>query len=167
MHRASPEIASAADLARRMTELYRELGFEQLRKALTENDSFEAVNAASGKLGDYLQQVVDPDIEIDFSQFTGIAPDQAIAGRGRQGWVEMWRTFVEPWSDWRIEDAEFHELDPNTTINRARWVLRGRESGIEVAVDQAAIWRSREGRLVGMQAFSSEEAAREALAGGS
>ena len=78
----------------------------------------------------------------------------------------MWRTFVEPWSDWRIEDPVFFELDPDVAINRARWTLRGRESGVEIAVEQAAIWRSRGGKLIGMQAFASEEAARAAFSGG-
>jgi hypothetical protein len=158
------EHPTAAELARELNDRYAEVGFERLRAALIENDSFTDVNAALGDLGAFMQERISPQIEIDFTRFEGIAPDQALRRQGHEGWVELWRTFGEPWSEWKIENPRFDEIDPELAVASSDWFLRGRESGVELTLEQAALWRSRAGLLTSLEAFANERDARAAIA---
>jgi hypothetical protein len=153
---------TAAQLYNELTERYQRIDFDRFRQALLENEDVDDINRDLGDLGEFLDRVIDPEMESDFRGFTSLAPDQLELRRGRQGFADLWRTFVEPWSDFQIRDSRALELDPEHAISSATWHLRGQESGIELDIVQAGLWTSRGDRLVRLQAFASVEEARAA-----
>jgi hypothetical protein len=66
-------------------------GFEnvdsnQVRSALEASDSVKEVNAALGAFGEYLNEVIDPEIVMDFSTFqSALTPDAPARFHGPEG----------------------------------------------------------------------------------
>ena len=109
------------------------------------------LDAAVDGFGEDMDWVV-PDILPDPGPFRG---PQAI----RQFW-EMWR---EQFSEFRIEIEETHDLDEHVLLlARVRGI--GRDSGVDVSTPTfPQVWTFRDERIVRMEMFPSEEAAREAI----
>ncbi len=83
----------------------------QVREALETHDSPDEVMAALGEFGEFQEQVIDPEIVIDFSSFeSALTPDAPERFRGWDGWMEMWRLWLGAWEDYEPQ-IEIEELD--------------------------------------------------------
>jgi hypothetical protein len=137
-------------------------GFEsvdsnQVRAALEASDSVEEVNAALGALGEYLDEVIDPEIVMDFSTFqSALTPDSPARFHGPEGWREMWLLWFTAWEDYRPE-TEIEQLNNEQMLVTAHSTLKGRGSGVEVDWGTVGVWTVRQGRLVGMHNFLTRE----------
>lgn len=67
--------------------------------------------------------------EIEFVIADGPAPG---SWTGVAAMASVWSTILEAWEEWRIESAEYRELDDGRVLVFARWSGRGRTSGLEL-----------------------------------
>jgi ketosteroid isomerase-like protein len=90
------------------------------------------------------------------------APEWPGGGRyaGREEVRRFVREFQDTWGSIRYEQLA-HEVAGERLIERARWVGRGRSSGVETAVDFYTVWTVREDRVARMDVFATRAAARE------
>jgi ketosteroid isomerase-like protein len=137
-------------------------GFEnvdsnQVRSALEASDSLKEVNAALGAFGEYLNEVIDPEIVMDFSTFqSALTPDAPARFHGPEGWREMWLLWFSAWEDYQ-PDTEIEQLNHEQVLVTAHSTLKGRGSGVEVDWGTVGVWTVRDGRLVGMHNFLTRE----------
>jgi hypothetical protein len=135
----------------------------QVREALETHDSPANVLAALGEFGEFQEQVIDPEIVIDFSSFdSALTPDAPERFHGWEGWMEMWRLWLGAWEDYEPE-SEIEELDDEHILITATATLKGRGSGVEIEWVTVGIWTVRDGRFLGMHNFLTREDALAAL----
>jgi hypothetical protein len=139
-------------------------GFEsvdsnRVRAALEASDSVTEVNARLGALGEFLDEVIDPEIVMDFSSFqSALTPDAPARFHGAEGWREMWLLWFSAWEDYQPE-TEIEQLNPEQVLVTAHSTLKGRGSGVEVDWGTVGVWTVRHGRLVAMHNFLAREEA--------
>jgi hypothetical protein len=154
---------SAASLIAEITAAFHETPFSQVKKGLLEHSSFEDVNAAIGSLGQVLMRFIDPEIVVDFTNVEVLALDQDQVRHGREGWVELWRVYLTPWSDFEIRDVEIEEIDHNRALISATWRFTGESSGVQLDIPSIGLWKVRDGRGIRSAQFDTVEQARNAL----
>ena len=72
------------------------------------------------------------------------------------------RRILEVWEDYRLEAEEYIDAtDAVVVVSRARGTARG--SGIPLDQRMVVVWRARDGKLVGIEAFGTREEALEAV----
>jgi hypothetical protein len=139
-------------------------GFEsvdsnRVRAALEASDSEEELNAALGGLGEFMDEVIDPEIVIDYSAFqSALTPDAPAQFHGPKGWREMWRLWLSAWEDYQPE-TEIEQLNHEQMLVTAKATLKGRGSGVEIDWATVGVWTVRNGKLVGMHNFLTREEA--------
>ena len=151
---------SAAELAAELNRIFRATPFSQLKHALTAYQQVDEVNAHLGPLGEFLDELIDDRIVVDFSGTSNLAPDQDMVFHGRQGWADLWRTFIAPWRDFTVDDDRFEELDSTRALVIANWCLVGEESGIEIKTPMVGLWKVQDQRLIRLSQYDSIERAR-------
>jgi uncharacterized protein len=83
--------------------------------------------------------------------------------RGPEGVRRFWEMWRESFAEFRLEVIEAHDLDEHVVVI-ARIHGTGRDSGAPVTTPAfPQVWTAREGRIVRMEMFTSEDAAREAI----
>jgi hypothetical protein len=96
---------------------------------------------------------------IDFSSFqSALTPDAPAQFQGLDGWLQMWRIWLEAWEDYEPRTT-LEQLSDEQVLVTAEATLTGRGSGVQVEWTTYGIWTVREGRLVGMHNFLSREQA--------
>ena len=79
---------------------------------------------------------------------------------GHDGLLQGLAQTTEIWDDFSVELREMRDLDDHVLAS-ARWWGRGPSSGIQVEVDIWALYIVREGKVVRLQFFASEQQALE------
>ena len=97
-----------------------------------------------------------PDIEIRVHVF-----DLEDTFRGRDGWIEFWRRWLEIWETYTYEVAELRDLGGGTTLAQIHVHARGR-GGIPVEGTTFELYRVRDGLLASWEGFPAERAALDA-----
>lgn len=86
-------------------------------------------------------------------------------GRVTHGFPEMLREFesedLEAWEERRLEPEEFLHVD-DLVVVRLHEYRRGRGSGVELENDTAVVFTVRDGRIVRIQGYMDQDAARKA-----
>jgi ketosteroid isomerase-like protein len=81
---------------------------------------------------------------------------------GHEGLLQgLAQVSTEVWDDFSIELREMRDFDDHVLAS-LRWSGRGPSSGIQVEVDIHALYTFREGKVVRLQFFSSEQQSLEA-----
>jgi ketosteroid isomerase-like protein len=84
--------------------------------------------------------------------------------RGREGVRYWFESFYEAVDEVRLEPDQF--IDQGTrVVVPLHLVVRGRDSGIEVAQQLVQVWTIKDGKAIGMEAYPDTESALRALAG--
>jgi hypothetical protein len=81
--------------------------------------------------------------------------------RGRDGWIEFWRRWLEIWETYTYEVAELRDLGGGTTLAQMHLHARGR-AGIPVEGTTFELYGVRDGLVASWQGFPSEQAALDA-----
>ena len=82
---------------------------------------------------------------------------------GREGVRRFWHTWHETFQDFRIEVLETHDLEDHVVV-MTRVHGTGRDSGAGVSTPAfPAVWTWRDGEIVRMEMFMSEDSASEAI----
>jgi hypothetical protein len=88
--------------------------------------------------------------------------------RGREGMVEFWTSFIEePWALFRLEVDSIEQAGPDRVLALLTFHGTEREGGDEVTRPYAHLATFRDGEVVRVDAFSSWEDARHAVAAAS
>jgi hypothetical protein len=147
------ERRSARDVVEGITRGFEVVDANDVRHALETHESASEVNVALGELGKYLEEVIDPEIVVDFSAFqSALTPDAPARFDGPEGWQQMWRLWLEAWEDYEPQ-IEIEEFDDEHILVTASATLKGHGSGVEIDWVTVGIWTVRDGRLVGMHNF--------------
>ncbi len=64
--------------------------------------------------------------------------------------------WLSSWRDWQVE-AEEYITNGEFVVAFVRYTGSGKESGVDVDVQGAHVWRMRAGRVVRLEIFSSRE----------
>lgn len=121
---------------------------------------YEALNARD------LSQVlalIDDQIEWDPGE---LSPDAPRAGRGRDEFEAFVRSWIDTFDEFRVEPVEVVEDGP-FLIATVRQSGRGRASGVEIEIEIAHVWTTRDGRAVRLRSYRSTAEALEAVGGAS
>ena len=76
--------------------------------------------------------------------------------RGPEGLRELWDDLNADWEDLKLPVDELREVG-DKVLALGRLVARGRASGIDLEVPIGQLWEVRDGRVVGMVAYSDPE----------
>jgi ketosteroid isomerase-like protein len=113
------------------------------------------------------EQGVEAALEFVAEDFHGVVPPELSAEPdtydGHDGLRHYFDTFQEIVGDLRFDAEQLVELGPNAVAARGVITGRGRESGIPVEMRVPGLYRLREGKVVGIEAFPSWD---EAVAAG-
>jgi ketosteroid isomerase-like protein len=111
--------------------------------------------------GDTEAMVADCDPAVEW-HVPGVMPDAQVY-RGPEG-VKSWAaTMREAFDDLRLDPGEFTDLGNDQVLVAIRSTGRGKESGVEVEASFFMLGTGREGKLIRMEFFPTEEAARAAV----
>lgn len=146
-------------LVRRFTEAFEERDFERVRAALLVEDNWEELAASLGEFGDIALEVVDPDIVVDVTRYPWV--DRTIF-EGLDGWLDFWRSWLEPWEDFTYTQSNWEELGDDVLLDLVI-TARGRESGAPVELRACEHFRVRDSRIVRMSLFETRDQALAAL----
>jgi len=103
--------------------------------------------------------LVDDDLEMDWTN--SIGPLKGVY-RGREGVLELWKSFREAWESVRWDPEEVIEVDESRLIVVNRVRMRGRGSGVEVNAKGTQLWTLKAGRAKRIQLYQSKAEALEA-----
>jgi uncharacterized protein len=70
------------------------------------------------------------------------------------------RTWLTEWEEWRAEPEEYIEMGDYVVV-LARYIGRGRGSGVEISQEGAHVFKLRGGKVVRLEVFASREKALE------
>jgi ketosteroid isomerase-like protein len=68
------------------------------------------------------------------------------------------RAWLSEWEDWRAEPDEFLEIGDHVVV-LARYIGRGRGSGVEIQQEGAHVFELRDGKVVRLEIYASRELA--------
>jgi len=141
-------------------------GFARIRDAMSEGVSFDEVaERIGGEMGEVQRELVHPEIEADYSALGAQTVDSGPTFTGHDGWVRMWKAWLEPWESYEFGEVEIEPLDDERVLLETLQVYRGRTSGAQVEIRQAGIWTARDGKLIRYDAFDTKDEALASLAG--
>ena len=90
----------------------------------------------------------------EFPGLAGVSPDPELRSRRLREWLS-------PWEDWRCE-AEEYRANGDYVVVLARYMGRGKESGVTVDTEGAHLWKMRDGKAIRLEVFSSRNRALQA-----
>lgn len=140
---------------RALYDSFNDADFDRLKEALMTSSSIEEVAEKAGRVGELHLELIDPEIELDFSSMPPFPEGNTF--RGLQGWLEFWRTWLMPWKTFRYE-VKGVRADGETV--RVEAIQRGRVSeGPEYAMTFFGRFTFEGGKLIRVQFFLEREAA--------
>jgi ketosteroid isomerase-like protein len=99
--------------------------------------------------------------EIEFEREGGPIGRDSQTGTG--GMARRFRDFLSAWEDFRVEAAEFRELDDERVLVLTRWSARGKTSGLElgpqVATNAASLHHIHDGKVTRLVVYLDRERA--------
>src|SRR3954454_2962451 len=105
--------------------------------------------------------LIDPAVEID-ARHLDLPFGGAGHWMGQEGWLEVWRTWLEPWDEFSFVASNFEATGDDVLMDVSITAM-GRESRAPVDSELSQIWTVREGRIAGMRPFLSRRDALAAL----
>ncbi len=99
------------------------------------------------------------DSSVVFTPIPGPGDDESF--HGHEGLLQGITQVTEIWDDFSVELREMRDFDDHVLAS-FRWWGRGPRSGIQMEVDICALFTFREGKVVRLKLFTSEQQALEA-----
>lgn len=116
----------------------------------------------SAQIEAVLTELADPDFECTFVSPEYAGPGGRFSYRGPRGFVEGWRDWLEAYESYRVELEELTEGEDGRVLTLGRQRGTTRTGAVEVSEPAAAVWRVRDGRLLGVEFHLDPDAARQA-----
>jgi hypothetical protein len=135
------------EVARRANEMFSSVPFEDLRAAVLSAASYEEAAARLEKLGVSLDQLIDPQVEVDVGEFEGGGALAGGGGQGHEAWLRFWREWLEPWEGLTFEATSYDAIDGGHVLVDANVTARGRLGGVPAELSVCQLWTVREGRV--------------------
>jgi ketosteroid isomerase-like protein len=108
---------------------------------------------------DAILEYIDPDFEATAPPELSVEPQTYYGREGVRRWYE---SFFDAVDEVRLEGDEFIDRGAYVVVP-GRIVVRGHDSGIEVAQEIVQVWEIRDSKAVGMRPFADKESALRAL----
>lgn len=110
--------------------------------------------------GEFLEEIVDPDIVWNMSTFRGWPERQTYPGL--DGAKQFMTDWLEAWEDWEIELEELHDAgDRVVAIVRQRG--RSKATGLSIDMRFAQVWTLRDGLETRMDMYAEPDEALRAV----
>ena len=103
-----------------------------------------------GEMGRVQRELIHPEIVADYSGLGAQVVDTGPVFSGHDGWVKMWRAWLEPWESYEFGKREIEAIDDDRALLDTTQVYIGRTSGAEVEMKQVGVWTARDGQLVAL-----------------
>jgi hypothetical protein len=148
---------SRLELVRSITQGFREVDFATFRDALAEAESMEDFADSIGAFGELLRDAIDPSVEIHLHDIHAAF----MVGRDFHGWdgfLEFWRSWLEPWEHYAVEFSHWEEIE-DTVMYRIGIDARGRGSGAEVSDTITQAWTVHRGKVTRLGMYASRRSA--------
>jgi hypothetical protein len=151
-------------LVQEFAEQFNSSDFRRVRDVLDASDR-AAVEERLGRFGEIHARLIDPEVEIDFTDVPGFAVFVRPGGRARglAAWAEFWREWFDAWEANEVVHSAW-EAEDDWVIAHTHSRLRGRASGAEVEFSNFQLWRLREGQVTAFSIHPTHEAALAAAA---
>ena len=98
--------------------------------------------------------------ELDWSASEG---PQSGVYRGPEEWRKWITGWLEAWTDLRLDVTEVIDVPPDTVVAVGPTRMRGRTSGVEVAVFGAVVWTLRDGQVTAATMYQTRDQALKAV----
>jgi ketosteroid isomerase-like protein len=98
--------------------------------------------------------------ELDWSASEG--PESGVY-RGLEEWRKWVTSWLEAWTDLRLDVTEVIDVPPDTVVSAGHTRLRGRASGVEVAAFGAFVWTLRDRRVTSVTMYQTRDQALKAV----
>jgi hypothetical protein len=109
---------------------------------------------------DTLGRTYSPEIELKTLEIP-LGLDISDSYHGLDGLVEYLRAWLEPFSEYHVENLDYIEAGECVLVPSRQWGV-GRESGIRTELELTTLCELRDGRIVRVQQYDTLEDAREA-----
>jgi ketosteroid isomerase-like protein len=103
------------------------------------------------------EQFWSPEVELRWSTR---APDARVY-RGREGVIQAYREWLEPFSEYYVEPLDFIEVGDRVVVPQRQWGI-GSTSGIAVEVEVTHAYEVRDSQIARVDEYDTLEAALEA-----
>ena len=122
-------------------------------------EPFKGVDATeidwdSEGIRELVEQQYAPDVELRWSA-TG--PETRVY-RGRDGVIQAFREWVEPFSEYRTEPLDYIDVGDRVVIPQRQWGV-GRTSGIPVDIEVTHVYEFRNGQIIRIDEYDTREEA--------
>jgi hypothetical protein len=148
---------SNIELIRRLADGFSELDFKRFRDALVMADGLDDLIASTGAFGRLLTEVIDPEIEVhlhDIHAASMVGHDF----HGEGGFLEFWRSWLEPWEEYSVEFKRWEEVG-DTVLYALEIEARGRGSGAEVKDRITQAWTIHDGKVTRLGMYARRRTA--------
>jgi ketosteroid isomerase-like protein len=128
-------------------------------------EPFDGVNGAAIDLGadvirETLERYYSPDVELT-TLASGIGSGVNERYRGRDDFIRYLREWLEPFSDYRVENLDYIEAGDCVLVPTRQWGV-GDGSGARVELELTTLYELRNGQIARMEQYDTLEDAREA-----
>ncbi len=146
------------EVARWFNSAFGRVDFVAVRDALEGGDPAAlAEDENVAPLYERMSEVLDPNIEVEFRTAQMVERRRYV---GLEAWVELWRTWLEAWDEYRITSSNYETIGDHVVADVVQRGL-GRGSGLEVELTQAQVWTFRDGVVVACRVYDTREDAME------
>lgn len=114
---------------------------------------------AAWRRGEWLPDLLDPEIEWDISAYPGL--DTPVRGRGRENFLEILDRYVRAWIEYEATAKELLDAGDDVVVV-IHETIRARGTEMSIERDLPQVWTMREGRAVRMRAYRTKQEALEA-----
>jgi ketosteroid isomerase-like protein len=111
-------------------------------------------------LGEMLGQAYSPEIELRTLEIP-LGLDISDTYHGLDGLVEYLRAWLEPFSEYHVENLDYIEAGDCVLVPTRQWGV-GRESGTRTEIELTALFELRDGKVARIQQFDTLDEALEA-----
>ncbi len=128
-------------------------------------ESFEGVNVAAidwsaDVIREALGRAYSPDIELTTLAIP-LGLDVSDSYRGLDGVVEYLRTWLEPFSEYHVENLDYVDAGECVLVPSRQWGV-GSESGARVELELTTLYEVRDGRITRVRQYDTMDEALEA-----
>jgi ketosteroid isomerase-like protein len=125
-------------------------------------EPFKGVDATeidwdSDTIRELVEQQYSPEVELRWST----RGPEARVYRGREGVIQAFREWVEPFSEYYTEPLDFIGLGDQVVIPQKQWGV-GSTSGIPVEIEVTHVYEFRDGQIIRVDEYDTLEEALEA-----
>jgi SnoaL-like domain len=133
----SAEEPRPIEVVRKVNSWWATRDFETVRELLLASDGWDDAVEGFERAG-LETDPIDPDVEVVIDAFP--AGGTWIGQRGRDEWIQFWKAWVRPWSDFHLETAHYEQIGDHVLVE-ADVSARARDTGELVEIPAVQLFK--------------------------